>query len=404
MVRRIAVLSDRFPPSAGGGIAAVQHHVFLLLKKRGYDVKGFAYFDELSGGEVIEDGDFVRYSPSHGRVRFFRRLCNLGFRIADPGKIAYQFADVLIRTAGASRLNQALRDFAPQVILFPDHGSPSLFVKPIPGCKRVMGVHQGVFRFLDLPMKERFSKKDIRLAMAFERLALRRMDKVVCPSRYIKSEFVKTYGYKGPVENAPNFVDEEYFNAIIPFDPRRGMGLSHDAPLVYIPGGGNRFKGSEFVVDIVSRLSAAFDGEIGFFISGAAGEDMKRDLAGVGDGCRLYIPGATDGPTNIATVKACNLAISPTLVENYSLALLEAALSGVPIVTFDVGGNAEIVRDGVTGNVVPARDIDAMVTAAARLLDPDEQRRASEATKAFIVDHLGEKVVGDRYVQALTEF
>lgn len=42
--------------------------------------------------------------------------------------------------------------------------------------------------------------------------------------------------------------------------------------------------------------------------------------------------------------------------EGYSVALLEACAAGLPIVATDVGGNHEIVRDGVNGFLVPGRD------------------------------------------------
>jgi len=39
----------------------------------------------------------------------------------------------------------------------------------------------------------------------------------------------------------------------------------------------------------------------------------------------------------------CFIGISPNLEENFSNAILEAQTSGVPFVSFDTGGNKEIV-------------------------------------------------------------
>lgn len=44
--------------------------------------------------------------------------------------------------------------------------------------------------------------------------------------------------------------------------------------------------------------------------------------------------------------------------EGYSLALVEASAAGLPIIASDVGGNSEIVTDGVTGKIFPPGDID----------------------------------------------
>ncbi|MBN8481974.1 MAG: glycosyltransferase, partial [Xanthomonadales bacterium] len=49
-----------------------------------------------------------------------------------------------------------------------------------------------------------------------------------------------------------------------------------------------------------------------------------------------------------------------SLSEGYSIALLEACASALPIVATHVGGNAEIVRDGINGLLVPPRDRGAL--------------------------------------------
>ena len=60
-----------------------------------------------------------------------------------------------------------------------------------------------------------------------------------------------------------------------------------------------------------------------------------------------------------------------SLSEGYSMALLEACASALPIVATDVGGNREIVVDGRNGLLVPAADEAALADALARLLcDP----------------------------------
>ena len=54
--------------------------------------------------------------------------------------------------------------------------------------------------------------------------------------------------------------------------------------------------------------------------------------------------------------------------EGYSMALLEACASALPIVATDVGGNGEIVRDRFNGRLVPARDAGALASALLDLL------------------------------------
>jgi glycosyltransferase involved in cell wall biosynthesis len=58
----------------------------------------------------------------------------------------------------------------------------------------------------------------------------------------------------------------------------------------------------------------------------------------------------------------------PSLSEGLSIAVLEAMAAGKPVVATDVGGNGELVVDGETGFLVPARDADALAGAVIRLL------------------------------------
>jgi glycosyltransferase involved in cell wall biosynthesis len=65
-----------------------------------------------------------------------------------------------------------------------------------------------------------------------------------------------------------------------------------------------------------------------------------------------------------------------SITEGYSIALLEACGAALPIVATDVGGNAEIVRDGVNGRIVAAREPDALAAAVIALLAAPADARA----------------------------
>src|SRR5262249_34098014 len=54
--------------------------------------------------------------------------------------------------------------------------------------------------------------------------------------------------------------------------------------------------------------------------------------------------------------------------EGISLTVLEAMAAGLPIVATDVGGNREVVVQGDTGLLVPARSPDAMAQAILTIL------------------------------------
>ncbi len=61
--------------------------------------------------------------------------------------------------------------------------------------------------------------------------------------------------------------------------------------------------------------------------------------------------------------------------EGISLTLLEAMASGLPIVATDVGGNPEVVVDGVTGYLVPPRDPAKMAEMLLKLVKDQQLRQ-----------------------------
>jgi glycosyltransferase involved in cell wall biosynthesis len=62
--------------------------------------------------------------------------------------------------------------------------------------------------------------------------------------------------------------------------------------------------------------------------------------------------------------------------EGFPRSILEAMRAGLPVVASDVGGNAESVRDGETGFIVPRGDVASLRTALARLIaDPELRMR-----------------------------
>jgi glycosyltransferase involved in cell wall biosynthesis len=77
---------------------------------------------------------------------------------------------------------------------------------------------------------------------------------------------------------------------------------------------------------------------------------------------------------------AADLAVSSSLEEGFSNAVLEAMAAGLPVVATDVGGNAEAVVDSVTGYLVPPGDADAMANMIGRLAADPQERRTLGAT------------------------
>ncbi len=68
---------------------------------------------------------------------------------------------------------------------------------------------------------------------------------------------------------------------------------------------------------------------------------------------------------------ACDVAVLPSAAEGMPNAVLEYMAAGLPVVASGVGGNLEVIEDGVTGLLVPPGDAVALGNAVARVLEDD---------------------------------
>jgi sugar transferase (PEP-CTERM/EpsH1 system associated) len=97
-------------------------------------------------------------------------------------------------------------------------------------------------------------------------------------------------------------------------------------------------------------------------------------LAEAGLASICWLPGSRNDTAEF--LRALDIFVLPSLAEGISNTILEAMASGLPVVATDVGGNAELVRTGVTGALVPRADPEALAAALYRYVADPELRRA----------------------------
>jgi glycosyltransferase involved in cell wall biosynthesis len=104
------------------------------------------------------------------------------------------------------------------------------------------------------------------------------------------------------------------------------------------------------------------------------------------------------GITNLGEhLSMADIFVLPSRSEGFSNAIVEAMAAALPVVATTVGGNAEAVKDGVTGILVPPEDPAALAAAITRLLsDPSQARAMGIAGKAFAAENLTTEAMMNR--------
>jgi len=109
------------------------------------------------------------------------------------------------------------------------------------------------------------------------------------------------------------------------------------------------------------------------------------ETAGVGE--LAWLPGERNDVPEV--MRGLDCFVLPSLAEGISNTILEAMASGLPVIATDVGGNADLVIAGKTGQVVPAADPEAMAQEIVRL--------ATQTDVARDMGRAGRQVVEEKF-------
>jgi sugar transferase (PEP-CTERM/EpsH1 system associated) len=213
----------------------------------------------------------------------------------------------------------------------------------------------------------------------------------VALSRHLASYLVDHVGVApDDVEQIYNGVDTRRF--IPSADARRPLaGSPFDAPSLHVVGTVGRLSAIKDQVLLARAFARALE------LAPEARERLR--LAIVGDGpLRPEVEGALaqSGVANLAwlagtrddvpdVMRGFDSFVLPSRAEGISNTLLEAMACALPVVATDVGGNGELIDDGVTGTLVATQDIEAMARAMLHnLTDPQAARRRGHAARQAV--------------------
>ncbi len=107
---------------------------------------------------------------------------------------------------------------------------------------------------------------------------------------------------------------------------------------------------------------------------GALKTKVEACLRAAGVDSMAWLPGSRDDVPDL--LRAMDVFVLPSRAEGISNTILEAMACGVPVVATRVGGNPELVEDGVTGVLVPSQDIESMAHAVSEYVQSPEMRAA----------------------------
>lgn len=162
----------------------------------------------------------------------------------------------------------------------------------------------------------------------------KKVDLFVCPSNFLENKLLsaKDY-YKGKTKTIHNFINKEKFAHV----------NEETQPYIVFVGRLSKEKGIENIAGAAKLLP-----QYEFVIAGSGpDEDILKNIKNV------KLAGFLNGKELTDLMGRAKVLLLPSVCyENCPLSILEAHCMGVPVVTMNSGGMAELVKDGVTGTLV----------------------------------------------------
>lgn len=247
-------------------------------------------------------------------------------------------------------------------------------------------------RWLDVPVTVTLRGTEARLAKdpvlaPLMRRALQRATRVLAVSDSLRQVAIGLGLPPDRVRVVGNGVDLARFHPMPRDEARRQLGLATDAPVLISVGGLVERKGFHRVIELLPALRARFPGLQYLVVGGPSpegdmGPALRQQVAELGlqDVVRFVGPVSPDGLRPL--LAAANVFALATRNEGWANVFLEAMACGLPVVTTDVGGNAEVVCRPELGTVVPfgapERLLAALDAALSSVWDAGAIRRYAE--------------------------
>lgn len=199
-----------------------------------------------------------------------------------------------------------------------------------------------------------------------------------------------------------NGVDTHVFHPVDRAAARTRFGLPEQAQVLISVGGLVERKGMHRVIDCLPPLMTQHPDLHYLIVGGGGGEgDLRAELEAqvvrLGLAGRVHFLGTLPPDALKWPLSAADVFVLATRNEGWANVFLEAMACGLPVVTTDVGGNAEVVCRDELGSIVPFDDAVALQQALDAALDRNWDRAA-------IIDYAQANQWDTRVAQLLRAF
>lgn len=222
-----------------------------------------------------------------------------------------------------------------------------------------------------------------------ERLGAALSTKIICVSHHDRDLAVRSrIAPSGRLVTIRNGADPERFGRRDGGRVRHALGIRAEPVVTFV----GRLAPQKDPVGLLEAFGALSGGTLMMVGEGPLREAVERRIRETHLKQRVIL--LDPRPDVAGLLAASDIFVLPSRWEGLPFVIIEAMMSGLPVVATRVGGVPELVEDGLTGVLVPPGDPKALEHALARLLsDPRLRRRmgaagGAKALREFRLDRM----------------
>ena len=226
-------------------------------------------------------------------------------------------------------------------------------------------------------------------------------DRIVCVSEAVKQVVMEREGMKeSRLVVVNNGIDLPQGGTGAPEATSRELGFNGDHLVVGMVANYNRpVKGVGNFLDAIPAIVSAVPAARFLFVGGGDEEQSLREKTR-SLGVEPFVVFAGYKKDIRKYYEIMDLSVLTSFSEGLSLTLLESMGYGIPIVATRVGGNPEIVKEGVNGYLVQLQDKQALVDRIVELLRNEDLRRTmGNAGRSMVESKFQMRQVANRYLE-----
>jgi glycogen(starch) synthase len=213
---------------------------------------------------------------------------------------------------------------------------------------------------------------------AVERRMVRRADRVITCSEYMRGHVANVFGVaRSRVTAIPNAIDPRDLEPVVSdLGALRARFATPGQKLVLLVGRLVYEKGFHLALDALAPVVRRC-GDVRFVVAGTgtAEAELKRQARRLGLSAHGSFLGWVGDDMLHSLYRVSDLCIVPSIYEPFGLVALEAMASGCLCVVADTGGLREVVPDdGTVGLRFPSRDSEALESILQQVLTDDAAR------------------------------